>query len=163
MYLFSPTFSRRSTSTQAFRTALVGLLATALIAFAAGCGGAGANGGGDGDGDGDGGGDGIEAPAAPSSLEGESLDGEVELTWSEVGEADSYSVYRDTQSGVDPSGTPLESGLTETSYADTGVENGTTYYYRVTAVKTDGEEEAESDGSEEIEKTPFDDPPDRPQ
>jgi hypothetical protein len=153
----------RITLTQTIQTALTGLLAAALMAFAAGCGGAGSNGNGNGNGEGDGDDPGIEAPPAPSSLEGESRNGEIGLSWSEVGEADSYSLYRDTQSGVDSSGTPLESGLTETSYADTGVENGTTYYYRVTAVKTDGEEEAESDGSGEIEKTPFDDPPDRPE
>ena len=134
----------------------------ALVGLVAGCGGAGANGEGDGDGDGDGDDPGIEAPAAPSGLEGTSGDGEIGLDWGAVDGADSYAVYRATESGVETSGEPLEDGLSETGYTDTGAENGTTYYYRVTAVKADGEEEAESDGSNEVEKTPFDSPPDRP-
>lgn len=158
--------NRSLTSKQAIRSVLTGLLAVALFGVVAGCGGAGANGEGEGDGDGDGDGDrddpGIEAPAAPSGLEGTSGDGEIGLAWSTVEAADSYTVYRATESGVDTSGEPLASGVGETSYTDTGVENGTTYYYQVTAVKTEGEEEVEGNGSNEVEKTPFDSPPDRP-
>jgi len=68
-------------------------------------------------------------------------------------------VYRGTNSGVNASGDPLASGLSETAYTDSSAENGTTYYYVVTAVDTAGNA---SDPSSEVEKTPFDDPPDRP-
>ncbi|PSQ94290.1 MAG: fibronectin type III domain-containing protein [Bacteroidetes bacterium QH_2_63_10] len=128
------------------------------MAFLAGCGGAGANGDEDGNGDRDG--DEPTAPAAPSGLEGTSLDGAVELTWEAVEEAEEYDVYRDTESGVDASGEPLVEGRSETGYTDDSAENGTTYYYVVTAVGAEGNE---SDPSGEVEKTPFDEPPSRPE
>ena len=157
---------RESTLTRAIRVALTGLLAVGLVAFAAGCGGAGANGGdgtGDGDdgGDDDGGGGDTTAPAAPGGFSGESMDSAIDLTWGAVDadDLDEYNVYRDTESGVGTSGDPLEGGLSETGYTDESAENGTTYYYVVTAVDT---ADNESDPSSEVEKTPFDDPPDRP-
>jgi TolB protein len=153
------------TGTRAFQTVLTGLLVAALTLFTAGCGGAGANGG-DGTGDGDDGGDDggggdTTAPAAPGGFSGESMDSAINLTWGAVDadDLDGYNVYRDTESGVDASGDPLESGLSETGYTDEGAENGTTYYYVVTAVDT---ADNESDPSGEVERTPFDSPPDRP-
>jgi len=156
------------TWTRAFQTLATGLLATCLVLFAAGCGGAGANGGGDGNGDGDDGGDDdgggggdTTAPAAPGGFSGESMDSAIDLTWGAVDadDLDGYNVYRGTNSGVNASGDPLASGLSETAYTDSSAENGTTYYYVVTAVDTAGNA---SDPSSEVEKTPFDDPPDRP-
>ena len=55
---------------------------------------------------------------------------------------------------------PVAEGETGTSHTDIDAENGTTYYYRVTSVNA---EEAESSASNEVEKTPFSDPPDRPE
>lgn len=56
------------------------------------------------------------------------------------------------------SGDPLEGGITSTDYSDATAENGTTYYYQVTAVS--GKEE--DDGSDEVEVTSFSEPPTRP-
>jgi fibronectin type 3 domain-containing protein len=84
------------------------------------------------------------------------------LEWNAVGEADTYRVYRSTSSGVDPSGSPLETGIGPADYIDESAENGTKYYYVVTAVASEGGESAESDPSNEVEKTPFSNPPDRP-
>lgn len=58
--------------------------------------------------------------------------------------SDSYRVYRSTSSGVDTSGSPLDSGIGSADYTDETAENGTKYYYVVTAVIEDGES-AESD------------------
>jgi len=158
---------RKSMLTRATSVVLTGVLAVGLVAFAAGCGGAGANGNGDGNGDGDDDGDGnggggdTTAPAAPAGLTGESMDSAIELSWEAVDADDleEYNVYRGTESGVGTSGDPLAGGLSETGYVDEGAENGTTYYYVVTAVDTASNA---SDPSGEVEKTPFDDPPDRP-
>jgi fibronectin type 3 domain-containing protein len=97
--------------------------------------------------------------AAPSGLEGTSQDSEVALSWDAAAGADTYSVYRSTSSTDGAEGEPLATGVAETSYSDSTAENGTKYYYRVTAVNPNG---AESDASSEVEKTPFSDPPDRP-
>jgi len=135
-----------------FRPILVGLtLAFALAA--AGCSGGGSNGGGNG---------GLEAPASPTGVQATSQDGAIGLDWDAVGAADAYRVYRSTSSGVDASGSPLNTGISSAEYVDESAENGTKYHYVVTAVATDGEESAESDPSNEVEKTPFSDPPDRP-
>jgi len=129
-----------------------------FLAFAlAGCG---LFGGGD-DGEGSDGG-GPAAPASPTGLSATSQDGAVGLDWEAVSSAEGYRVYRSTTSGVDASGSPLETGLGSSEYLDGSAENGTKYYYVVTAVATEGGESAESNPSDEVEKTPFSDPPDRP-
>jgi len=128
-------------TTHALPTALTILLTAALMAVAAGCGGAGANGGDDGDQ--------AVVPAAPTGLEATPTDGEVSLSWDAADNAESYNVYRATESGVEPTD-PVAAGRTGTSYADTDVENGTTYFYVVTAVADE-----EGDPSSEAEGTPF--------
>jgi cellulose 1,4-beta-cellobiosidase len=49
----------------------------------------------------------------------------------------SYKVYRGTVSGGPY--TPLASGMSATSYTDTSVQSGNTYYYVTTAVDSSGE------------------------
>lgn len=136
-----------------FRLLLTGFLVVGLCLLASGCGGAGANDGNDGNGPSS------SAPAAPSGLSATSGNGEVGLDWEAVDGADTYNVYRSTSSTSGATGTPLESGVSSASYTDSSPENGTTYYYRVTAV---GTEDAESDGSGEVQITPFAEPPTRP-
>ncbi len=104
----------------------------------------------------------VEAPAAPTGLEATSQNGAIDLSWDAVGEADTYRVYRGTSSGVEASGSPLETGISPAGYTDETAENGTTYYYVVTAAAEEGGKSAESNPSGEVEKTPFADPPDRP-
>lgn len=131
------------------------LLATLVLSLSA-CSGSGSNGGGNGNGGG------LSAPATPTGLSATSQDGAIGLSWDAVGEADTYRVYRSTSSGVDASGSPLDTGVGSADYVDDTAENGTKYHYVVTAVATDGGESAESDPSNEVEKTPFSDPPNRP-
>ena len=109
-----------------------------------------------------GGNGGLEAPASPSGLQATSQDGAIGLEWDAVGEADTYRVYRSTSSGVDVSGSPLNTEMSSADYVDESAENGTKYYYVVTAVASEGGDSAESDPSGEVEATPFSDPPDRP-
>jgi autotransporter-associated beta strand protein len=59
------------------------------------------------------------------------------LAWNSVAPATSYNLYRSLTSG---SGFALlAAGLASTRYIDTGLANGTTYYYMVTAVNGTGE------------------------
>jgi titin len=60
-----------------------------------------------------------------------------------------YNVYRGTSPGGE-SGTPVASNVTTTSFTDTGLANGTTYYYRVAAVNAVGT----SAQSSEVSATP---------
>ncbi|MCS3661495.1 fibronectin type III domain-containing protein [Salinibacter ruber] len=129
-----------------------------LALAVAGCGGAGSNEeGGDDDGgdDGGGGGTGLSAPAAPSGLGATPQDGAAQLSWEASEGADTYRVYRSTSSGVDVSSSALDTGIDQTSYTDGTAENGTEYFYVVTAVASEDGESAESDASGEAEAIPF--------
>lgn len=99
-------------------------------------------------------------PAAPSGLEATSGNAQITLNWEAVSEAETYNVYRSTSSTNGAEGSPHEENLSSENYNDTSVENGTSYYYRVTAVDSDG---VEGDASGEEEVTPFDEPPSRPE
>ena len=49
-----------------------------------------------------------------------------------------YDIYRGTSPGAESS-TPLTTGVTTTSFTDSTATNGTTYYYKVTAVNSAGQ------------------------
>jgi len=83
------------------------------------------------------GGGGTTVPAAPTNLTATAGNAQIGLTWSASTGASSYSVYRGTTSGGEGS-TPITSGLTGTSYTNTGLANGTKYYYKVAAVNSAG-------------------------
>jgi fibronectin type 3 domain-containing protein len=68
----------------------------------------------------------------------------VTLSWNAVGGAASYKVYRCTASGAE---TLLQSGVTGTTFTDTGVTNGTAYYYKVSAVNAAGESPLSAEAS----------------
>jgi VCBS repeat-containing protein len=77
----------------------------------------------------------VTAPAAPTGLTATAGDGQVSLDWNDNGEPDldSYRVYRSTTSG---SGHSQIASPSASSHTDSGLTNGTTYYYVVTAVDT---------------------------
>ncbi len=80
---------------------------------------------------------GATPPPAPTGLTARPGDGQVSLSWNASAGASGYNVKRATSSGG-PYATVV-SGLTSTTCTDTGLENGTTYYYLVTAVNAAGE------------------------
>lgn len=108
--------------------ALFVLLVIAAALFLQACGGSGSSGGG-------GGGDG-SAPAAPTGLTATPGSMQVSLSWSASSGAASYNVERGTVSGGPYS---TINSPTTTTYVDTGLTNGTTYYYVVTAVNSVGQ------------------------
>ena len=62
---------------------------------------------------------------------------QVELDWSAVSGATSYTVFWDTSSGVTTSSTAI-TGITDSNYTHTGLDNGTTYYYKGATVNSAG-------------------------
>ena len=77
----------------------------------------------------------VEPPAAPTGLSAIPDDGLVTLSWDAVAGATSYNVYRDTASGAE---TLLQSGVTNATFVDSAVTNGTNYFYEVAAVNGAG-------------------------
>jgi hypothetical protein len=76
-------------------------------------------------------------PSAPTNLNATAGDMQVSLSWNSVAGATSYSVKRSTTSGGPYS--TIVSGHTSASYTNTGLTNGTTYYYVVSATNAQGE------------------------
>ncbi len=77
------------------------------------------------------------APAAPATLTATAGAASVALSWSASTGATSYNVYRGTTAGGE-SATPIVTGVTGTTYTNTGLTNGTQYYYKVKAVNANG-------------------------
>ena len=77
-----------------------------------------------------------QVPAAPSGLMATPANTQVSLTWAASATATSYNVKRATTTGG-----PYTkiSSPTSPSFADTGLTNGTTYFYVVSAVNSAGE------------------------
>ena len=85
---------------------------------------------------GGGGGSDPQAPSAPTGLQAAAANAQVSLSWSASTGATSYHVKRSTTSG----GPYTQiSAPTSTSFTDTGLTNGTAYFYAVSALNTAGE------------------------
>lgn len=76
-------------------------------------------------------------PNAPTGLTVTSTS-PITLSWTAVTGATSYSVYRGTVTGGISTKTRLQADITVTTYTDTSAAAGTTYFYQVVAVNTDG-------------------------
>jgi hypothetical protein len=98
----------------------------------------------------------LDPPAQPTSLTATSGISQVTLAWSAPstdstdGPAASYSIYRGAASGGE-SASPIITGVTGTTYTNTGLTNGTTYYYYVSAVNAGGI----GPDSNEVNATPY--------
>ena len=84
-------------------------------------------------------------PTAPQSLAAMAGTSGVNLSWSPPssgGSGIAYNLYRSTSPGTERSNNaaPIAKGLSGTTYADTGLTTGTTYYYVVTATDSAGQE-----------------------
>lgn len=104
----------------------IGVCALAVSLVASGCGSGGGNGGGGGG----------TPPVAPAGLTATAGNAQVALSWTASSGAASYNVKRAATSGG-PYGTIASPSAT--NYTDTGLTNGTTYYYVVSAVNSAGE------------------------
>jgi len=108
----------------------------ATILFLTSCGGGTAGGGGAG-----------SIPATPVGLTGVSGNAQVSLSWTASSGATSYHVKRSTTTG---SGYAQVGAPSSTTFTDTALTNGTTYYYVVSAINPAGE----SANSTEVSATP---------
>lgn len=91
---------------------------------------------------------------APEDFEAEVQDdGTVELTWNADDGAETYNVYRSTDSIETTEESPLENGLSATSYTDGSAEEGKAYYYAASSVGPEGTETGLSE-EERIETPP---------
>src|SRR4029077_8023998 len=89
----------------------------------------------------------LTVPPPPTNLTATAGNGQVGVSWRGSTGATSYNVKRSTTNGGPY--TTIASPTT-TSYTDTGLTNGTTYYYVVSAVNTAGE----SANSSQVSATP---------
>ena len=84
-------------------------------------------------------------PAAPTNLTATPGSGQVSLSWSAAAGASSYNVKRGDTSGGPY--TTIATGVTATSFTNTGLSNGATYYFVVTAVNSVGESGSSNEAS----------------
>src|SRR5580704_6210350 len=123
--------------------ASISLLFIVSALFMQGCGGSSASAGGAGRGN---------PPATPTGLAATPSNHQVSLTWNTTTTASSYNVKRSTTSGGPYT---RVANATVSNDTDTGLANGTTYYYVVSAVNANGE----SANSREVSGTPNIPPP----
>jgi len=90
----------------------------------------------------------VQIPAVPANLAAAAGNAQVALTWTASSGATSYNIYRSTTAGGE--GTTAIATSTTASYTNTGLTNGTKYYYKVAAVNTAGT----SAQSSEVNATP---------
>lgn len=79
----------------------------------------------------------VALPDATSGLAATAGNGQVNLNWATTNGATGYSVRRATTSGGPY--TTIKTNLVGTSFTDTGLTNGVTYYYVVTGTNAEGE------------------------
>jgi fibronectin type III domain protein len=91
---------------------------------------------------------GCQLPSTPAGLAATAGDTQVALAWNASSGASTYSVKRATTSGGPY--TIMAANLTNRTYTDTGLTNGTPYYYVVSASNTCGE----SANSSQVSATP---------
>ena len=84
-------------------------------------------------------------PAAPTGLTATAGNAQVSLSWMASTGATSYTVKRGTATGGPY--TVVTSGVTATTYTNTGLTNGATYFYVVSAVNGAGESPSSNEAS----------------
>ena len=78
----------------------------------------------------------VPPPGAPTNLVATAGDTQITLSWNAASDAASYKIKRSTTNNGPY--TTLASSVTANAYTDTGLSNGTPYYYRVYAVNASG-------------------------
>ena len=77
------------------------------------------------------------ALSAPSGVSATLGYYQVAVEWTAVSGASSYTVYWGSSTGITSSSTAI-TGITDDNYTHTGLDNGTTYYYKVATVNSAG-------------------------
>jgi fibronectin type 3 domain-containing protein len=77
------------------------------------------------------------APATPTGLAATAGNAQAALSWNAVAGATSYNIFRSTTPGGE--GSTAYQTTTTNSFTDTGLTNGTSYYYQVSAVNAGGQ------------------------
>jgi len=80
----------------------------------------------------------LSLPNPPAAIAAVAEDGQVTVSWNTNG-ADSYNIYMSTSSGVTKLNAISSGSSTTGTYTQTGLSNGTTYYFVVTSVNSYGE------------------------
>ena len=75
--------------------------------------------------------------SSPSDLTATGASGLVTLDWATVSGANSYTLYWDNSTGVSSSSTAI-TGINTDNYSHSNLDNGTTYYYKVAAIDSEG-------------------------
>jgi fibronectin type 3 domain-containing protein len=76
-------------------------------------------------------------PSIPGGVSAAAGNGQVTVSWSASTGATSYNLFRSNTSGGEGT-TPIFSGIAATSFTNSGLTNGTAYFYRVAAVNSFG-------------------------
>jgi len=79
----------------------------------------------------------VTIPPVPTGITAAAGNAQIAVSWSASFGAASYKLYRSTTAGGEGT-TPIASGITTTSFTNTGLTNGTAYYYKVAAVNSAG-------------------------
>ena len=79
----------------------------------------------------------ISNMSAPDNFSASGTSDTVTLSWNSVSGALSYTVYWDTVSGIDSSDTTIQD-ISTNNYTHSGLDNSTTYYYKVAAIDSSG-------------------------
>ena len=79
------------------------------------------------------------APDQPAGLSATADNGQVFLSWTAVNNAAAYTIYYATSPGVSRTNGTKIANVVSTSYILTGLTNGTTYYFVITAVNSSSE------------------------
>jgi len=109
----------------------------------------------------------LPPPPAPSGVVASPADKSVELSWEGVipegAPLSGYNVYRSLESGTSPGRPVNDSPVAGTVYVDSGLTNGTAYYYSVTALAGSSSPYSEGAASPVVSATPADTtPPETP-
>jgi fibronectin type 3 domain-containing protein len=97
----------------------------------------------------------LVSPPPPAGVTAVVGAGQAALSWAPSAAAASYNIYRLSGDGNDDE-VPVYTGVTSTSFTDTGLTPGTTYFYTITAVGIGGESAKSNEVSAAIPKPAID-------